>query len=927
MIINMMAHPKKEHLKNQFSELLSCDKLSFGIVSGTKPDLDGAPLYCKMSSLQTTIFINAVPDYATYISKIQGKDTIVISSSATGNTYYINENSKTVTILHNGESSTILTSHCWNYKYNDEKADLTSTINSIESTLNDITGIKATSNHSNNTVIAVGIDTILGIRLSTVSTESLVDRISLIAYERITVSKGSCVLPSGNEVTLSNDYIIYANSTKYSTLATVSGKVYMIVLRYNLIAEEGQDEFKNEVEKRMTEDSTENMISLELCDSSEGPSGDAICLAVMKPFESSILIDSNKEKFSFLRPWYSPFDTKHRKEIGTGLITHNNPHGISFNDIDSNNTIHNQLLEGGIVLSKPQQIQNVCGEIKTYSINKYDVKADYDGSITGNKGITNNEGLQFARYFVLPEIPISILSITNAYGNPIYYKWIEKTSILKVPEDNDVVDFTISYMYESALSTSISNKSEGVSINGINTNVTVLSEGHSITTTAESVDFTDIGNLDKNYDVYVNKEGNIIKVPQTEASISLETTSDTFRDLVGRSRIEVIITDTPTKSKIDCPNANDAFTLLSYSSSKEYTLYQTYILKRWNGTDEVSSLESYTNPNTLAITKNDESVMTDTATLSVKEVSDRPVYDEFEKKNLGSIATNEAIEGGIGRKITIIKREDGYVYGNTEFKIIIARTDKSIDSNIAIKIFHRSISGTFLETKVLVAGSDSSYEVNLANEKNGMLSAYITTDAFDRQTLSGIWDIEISGENSSNAVISYIYFRWNLGKLESNIYSKDSDNNYFKLNYTDNSGNRLYTLGSGESKVPKTNEDFSVNVSIVGTANDSSVTETLSFGSSYRDQKGLNSQITNNVFDTIERYNITEASTTGKITMLSYPVGNIENLCGIFSAKYVNGTVKELYDLRNVSSHIMQSTDIGKLHKASSCAIQLMGLI
>jgi len=928
MIINMMAHPKKEHLKNQFSELLSCDKLSFGIVSQTKPDLKGSPLYCEMSSIQTTIFINEIPSYSSYTDKIKGKDIIIISSSASGNTYSIEENSKIVSVLHNGTTSTINISYCWNYVYNNEIADMTATLDSISEALSCISGIKATSSYSNNTIVVVGIDTILGIKLSTTSSEALSDRISLISFERITVSSGSCILPSGNKVTLSNDLIIYIDSTKFSSLKDASGKIYSIVLRYNLVSSsKGYDEFKNELDKNLVEDSTDNMISLELCDSKNGPDGDAICLAVMKPFESSLMIDSNKEKFSFLRPWYSPFDIKHRNEIGTGLITHNNPHGISFNDIDSDNTIHNQLLEGGIVLSKPQQIQNVCGEIKTYSISRYEVKADYDGSITGNEGIVNNNGKQFVRYFILPEIPISIISITNVNGSPIYYKWIEKTSILKVPEEHDVVDFIISYMYESTLSTSISSKSEGVSISGVRDNVTVLSEGHSLTTVANSVDFTDIGNLDKNYDVYVNKNGDIVKIPQTEASISLETTSDTFGDLVGRSRIEVAITDTPTKSKIDCPSTSNLFNLISYTSSKSYTLYQTYVLKKWDGTKEVNSLESMTNPNTLSVLNNDSTATSDVAAISIKKCDDKPIYDYFEKNNAGKIGANESIEGGIGRKIDIIKREDGYIYGGVIFKIILGRVDKTtVDSNITIKIFHRSIYGTTL-TRVNVAGYDPSYAVNFAEEKNGIVSAYIYTEDFDKQLLSGIWSVEISGSSSSNAVISYLYFRWNLGKLDSNIYSKDSDNNYFKLSYTENSSNRVYTLGTGESKTPKTNDDFTVNISIIGTADGNSVTEELSFGSSYRDQKGLNTMITNNVFDTIEKYNITEASTTGKITMLSYPVGNVENLCGVFSAKYVDRKVKEIYDLRNVSSCIMQSANIEKLHKASSCAEQLMEFV
>lgn len=78
---------------------------------------------------------------------------------------------------------------------------------------------------------------------------------------------------------------------------------------------------------------------------------------------SQLLVDISQENYTILygdeasiaRPWFTMVDTLHRSEIGTGVVSPSNPHGLSINDLDG--------LPG---LSFYEQ-QDIVGVISTYS--------------------------------------------------------------------------------------------------------------------------------------------------------------------------------------------------------------------------------------------------------------------------------------------------------------------------------------------------------------------------------------------------------------------------------------------------------------------------------------------------------------------------------------------------------------------------------
>jgi hypothetical protein len=95
--------------------------------------------------------------------------------------------------------------------------------------------------------------------------------------------------------------------------------------------------------------------------------GDYLPLSVLSSdmiLLAQILVDSSQTQFSVLsstdtrlqRPWFSAMDTEHRGSVGSGIISNNNPHGLSLEDLSSS---------GGLSYWRQQDITGAVSAVLT----------------------------------------------------------------------------------------------------------------------------------------------------------------------------------------------------------------------------------------------------------------------------------------------------------------------------------------------------------------------------------------------------------------------------------------------------------------------------------------------------------------------------------------------------------------------------------
>lgn len=921
MIINTKAHPTKDVYKKQFEELLNVSKMSYGIVSDVNPNTKNSPLWCDTLSLQSILSLNDFPSYYETL-ELSFNPSIQIVSNTENNIYlgfrdtgkenffkfdFIYnevENTKEIKCTGAQQAETL--------KYDIKSIEISSNtypsftrVNSVELLetgkfyCNNETGdLKLIGVENEKTTISyinykgnvndtiesmysalmqaeeqgLGINVVNNstfITINGIANEGIVSNSSYIKLKtltRIYVKKGSAVMKNGNVVSVDKDTIIPFNYED-------NNKTLYIVLTSDFnVSEYGKDEFEENRDKiisvvgnvYVTTDYIEN--------------DDSICLSVIKTFNYSInSIDSNKEKFYNVRPWYSPSDLKHELMLGTGKKTENNPHAIGFNDIDSENTLHNKLINRGVILSKPTERQDTCGELKSYYISRKEVKFDYDNSIFDSNSSEDSEKTVHYAYFSLPEIPISIVSIETKDGHLLpNYEWIEHTNLIKV-NDNVIKDFEIKYYSESSLEPYLNNENTSIEVKNIRDNCLLFSEGKNVTEINNEITFDEVKGINKNYEVFINSKGDFIKVPSLEASSELEITDGELTSLFSRSRLEFIL-NTKNKDILDCPISVKG----SGNSTEEVEIYQSfglYTIDEYGS--KILKYESMICPNPF-IPNIAESGLN---VLQIKcEKSNQKNIDFYEMSKTTFVIDSQT------NCLTFYSRENKTIYGGLDIDLeFISELDSENDISIIIEHTNNNVTRSFSTTI-----------------KSNSCSISIHNDSFDNTKCYGTWRIRVTNiEEGQKLYFRNISIKVNYGKIEPILYSKFNES-YVKLKaINEHDGIIEVNPFYGSEAYVNDNNDFKVSIDIVGTVNGENLTETIEFDSRFRNQQDLNSKVSNNVFDELFKYSISESSTSGKLNILAYPVGNINNMCGVVNCKYKNLKIAKISDSRKVSPNLM----------------------
>lgn len=114
----------------------------------------------------------------------------------------------------------------------------------------------------------------------------------------------------------------------------------------------------------------------------------SVVLGALRYVDGQLTLDNGRDTYAYARPWFTPSDTQHRSQVGTGTRTSTNPHGTSANDLTSGSYTMAQALVGGPagVLARPVSVGRVPGALCAETLAAGGFLTDVTGFITGCAG-------------------------------------------------------------------------------------------------------------------------------------------------------------------------------------------------------------------------------------------------------------------------------------------------------------------------------------------------------------------------------------------------------------------------------------------------------------------------------------------------------------------------------------------------------------
>ena len=228
--------------------------------------------------------------------------------------------------------------------------------------------------------------------------------------------------------------------------------------------------------------------------------------------------DYSNSTYTFNRPWYSPVDIEHRSKLGSGTATETNTHGLSFNDLVSGNlTLYDQILNVGSIIARDDTIKGVPGT-PCYDIVEPSriLQDDLSGSITGK----SRYGGSSANYIELAYYPVKITAfyLQSNKGRDIAWDLIPGTRILVLPAP-EIFTETAVLWYNRVLAAEPPSQYVSNSLSFAqpdSTNELIFSGGIALSElTNQFIEFDGSGPIPRNYTLYINSDGTLLKAPQS----------------------------------------------------------------------------------------------------------------------------------------------------------------------------------------------------------------------------------------------------------------------------------------------------------------------------------------------------------------------------------------------------------------------------
>jgi len=270
-----------------------------------------------------------------------------------------------------------------------------------------------------------------------------------------------------------------------------------------------------------------------------------VTVALTTTSSLELQFDYTSNNYNFNRPWFSPVDAEHRSMVGSGIVTDTNPHGTTINDLSSGNlTLYDQLLSFGQVIAKDNDIKGVPGTICFETITTTRVLVD-------GTGITSESrfGGIGASYVVLAKHPVGITAfyLENHPGRALGFDWIVGTRLVVIPAP-EILSSTavIEYTQVLALEPPSQILSNVLSFSQPDTTRELISTGGLALTVLSNpfIDFDGTGPVPRDFKLYVNSDGTILRSPQTiQTPIKLDDIGTTLFSLTasmfGAARVSI----------------------------------------------------------------------------------------------------------------------------------------------------------------------------------------------------------------------------------------------------------------------------------------------------------------------------------------------------------------------------------------------------
>lgn len=249
---------------------------------------------------------------------------------------------------------------------------------------------------------------------------------------------------------------------------------------------------------------------------------------------NELFIDYTNNDYSFNRPWFSIVDATHRAARGSGVVTDRNPHGYTFNDLSTGNIpFYSQVAPVGCILAKDKDLKGRTGYACVETVEPARILTDSTGEITAKSRF----GGTGAKYFELAYFPASVngMHLQNHASRSLAFDWIPGTRIIVVPF-SEIFTTTASIYYNRVNALEVSSFVNGNKVTfgqPDEANEFVVTGGLSYNNIVNQVvEFEGSGPIARNYKVFLNSNGDLIKFPQILlATTLLDTVGGEFVSL------------------------------------------------------------------------------------------------------------------------------------------------------------------------------------------------------------------------------------------------------------------------------------------------------------------------------------------------------------------------------------------------------------
>lgn len=301
------------------------------------------------------------------------------------------------------------------------------------------------------------------------------------SYTTVNVSSGRAVTKAGNVVELS-DY-----STPVSVAGT-NGTVESVILLQYIEEDSGEIGYSSDgvavdvgrvaVARLSSMSKTDflnpTIMTTDILD-------DTIVLGVVQWSETvaPVIYTTQASGYVWNRPWFTPVDVQHRSQVGTGVVSSTNPHGIGINDLaaGAGSHVYDHLTSSGMIWSKDSSVPGISGSLCYDEFADADIQRDNTGTKTASSWFSG-----FGTLFVeLSQYPNVVHKAFDQTGNEIAVDYIKGTRMCVLVTDTVPTKVTVYYTATTSLSIS-SVTQNAITFRQVQTPDIVITQGQARTT-------------------------------------------------------------------------------------------------------------------------------------------------------------------------------------------------------------------------------------------------------------------------------------------------------------------------------------------------------------------------------------------------------------------------------------------------------------